>query len=67
MTNFKLPNESFPYAFAAQQEAQRAGTLANYGYRHKELYYAKEAILRKWQEYMVNAPSYFTMYSSYFL
>ncbi len=53
---FKLPNESFNYAYAAQQEGQRAGILANYGYRFKQLYYEKESILQKWQDFMINAP-----------
>jgi len=56
MTNFNLPNEEFRYTYLAQQQAQNAGTSANYGYRYKQKYYTKEAILQKWQEFMVNAP-----------
>lgn len=56
MTNFKLPNETYNYAYGAQQKAQQAGVLANYAFRYKQLYYEKERILQKWQELMVNAP-----------
>lgn len=61
---FKLPNEAFNYAYEAQQEAHRAAILANHGLRFKFLYYEKESILQKWQDFMVNAP--ITLHNSLF-
>lgn len=56
MTNFHLPNESFQYAYAAHDQAKRAGIHANYGYRYKQVYYELESMLRKWKDLMINAP-----------
>lgn len=61
MTNFNppslnLPNEDLKYTYLAQKQAQYAGIFANLGCRFKAKYYNKEAILQKWQEFMVNAP-----------
>lgn len=50
------PDSIFNYAYAAQEEARKAGVAANYANRYKQEYYEQESILQKWSELMVNAP-----------